>query len=54
MQVTITSQTRNSVKGNCEIKIGEKIVSTINGIDLGLISNIEMAKKIIARQKAAR
>lgn len=54
MQATITSQTRNSVKGNCEVKIGEKTVSTINGIDLGLISSIEMAKKMIAREKAAR
>ncbi len=54
MQATIISQTSNSVKGNCEIRIGDKIVSTINGIDLGLISNIEMAKRMIARQKAAR
>lgn len=54
MKVSITSQTRNSVKGNCEIKIGEKTVSTINGIDLGLISNIEMAKRMINREKAAR
>ena len=54
MKAIITSRTRNSVKGNCEIKIGDKIVSTINGIDLGLIPNIEMAKKMIAREKASR
>jgi NAD(P)-dependent dehydrogenase (short-subunit alcohol dehydrogenase family)/3-hydroxymyristoyl/3-hydroxydecanoyl-(acyl carrier protein) dehydratase len=54
MQATITSQTRNSVKGNCEIRIGDKIVSTINGIDLGLISSIEMAKRMIDREKATR
>lgn len=54
LYVELTSMTAGGVRGNCDIKVGSSITTSISGIDLGLASNKEVALRLINKQRSSR
>lgn len=54
MYAQITYMNSQQVRGNCEIRVGDEVVSEISGISLELLPGIDVARRIISRQRAAR
>lgn len=47
-------ETGTAIRGDCLVKIEDKVVSSFEGFDLPLIPNIEIALKLIKRQRLSR
>lgn len=54
MTTHIVRETPHGIVGNCEIKVGDQIVTTIEGMELALIPNIRIARILVGRQRASR
>lgn len=54
MYAQITYMNSQEVRGNCEIKIGDEVVTEVSGINLGLLPGIDVARRMISLQKTAR
>ncbi len=54
LHTKITYMNSQEIKGNCQVRIGDEVISEINGISLGLLPSIEFARRLIAKHKAGR
>ena len=54
MSARLTNMNPQNIRGDVDLKVGQDIISTIKGIELGLIPSIDYARRLISKQKASR
>jgi len=54
ISASITNESARGITGDCEIKVGDQVVTTIEGLEVGLIPNMKMARMLIGREKRSR